>query len=222
MSFTSVARLAASSLAAVAILIAGATRVSASPIYTADNGVAGGINSYEQVFSALAGNYFTTLPGFNLITSISVFWNELPGTAVTLGIVDDPNGDGDLSDGVVVRAFDVTPTAGDLGAFATYGFAPTAVSSGFFVAAYIASGPGGDFPIPFDTSGTSHGSRAIQDVGSLLALAQEAGPFPDDATWLIRADAQGRLVAVPEPSTIVLALIGLAAAHATRRRTRVA
>ncbi len=217
---TSVTRFAARYAAVIAILIFGSSQAAASPIYTADNGVPGGNAVYDPGNSALVGNYFTTVPGFNLITSISVYWTDLPGVPVTLGIVNDPNGDGNLSDGVVLRSFDVTPTAGDLNMFVTYGFAPTPVSSGFFVAAYIGNGPGGIFPVPFDTSGASNGSRGVQEPGSFLTLARDALLFPPDATWMIRADAQGIIAAVPEPSTFGLALIGLAGAHLARRRTR--
>lgn len=219
MSLTSVRRLAAICVVAVAILFAAAPLASANPIYTADNGVAGDTIGFDAGSNALAGNYFSTLPGFNLITSISVFWSQIPVATMTLGIVNDPNGDRNLSDGVVTRSFNVTPTAGDVGHFVTYAFAPTLVSSGFFVAAYIGVGPDDLFPIPSDTSGANHGSRGIEDIGSFLTLAREALVFPDN-TWLIRADAQAPLAAIPEPSTLVLALMGLGGARMVRRFTR--
>lgn len=207
-------RLVATSALAL-VLVVGVTSAAAAPIYTGDSGVASGSAGYSAGNDAVVGNYFTTLAGFNLLNSISVYWGELPGDDVILAIIDDPNGDTFLADGVVLTTLTVNPTAGEVGSFSTYGIAPTLVSAGFFIAAYIENGPGGLFPIYFDNSGANFGgSRAVQGNGSLLAMSQSAVFFPSNATWMIRADA----AAVPEPATIGLTLLGLGALVARRRK----
>ena len=190
----------------------------ASPIYIADNGVSGGSAGGTIGNNILVGNYFTTLLGFNNINAISVYWDALPRATVTLAIIDDPNGDHSLSaDAVILESFTVSPVAGDVGTFVSYGFAPVSVSGGFLVAAFYTN-PGGSSPIPFDNSGVNFGgSRASQGTGStLLFLARTAPTFPPDGTWMIRADA----TAVPEPSTWLLLGTGLAAVAARRRSAK--
>jgi len=203
---------------AVLVAMMGASAAVASPIYTLDNGVDGGSHGYTAGNDVLAGVYFATIPGFDSLNMISVFWGQLPGADVTLAIIDDPNGDQSLADGVIVRSFVVSPVAGDVGSFVSYDFPSTLVSAGFFLAAYIENGPGGAFPIYRDTSGVNVGgaARALQFDGTLLQLAQGAPSFPSDGYWMIRAEA----TAVPEPSTLMLTLIGLGGGRLAVRRRR--
>lgn len=200
----------------IAIALTAAAPAQAALTYVHDNGTVGGSAGYIAGNDLVVGNWFATQPGFHSITGISVFWNALPGASVELGIVDDPNGDGNLADGVVLQSLTVNPGAGDVGQFVTYALGGTAsVGAGFFVAAYIDNGPGGNSAIPFDTSSGNNGlgfSRAIQNQGStLLSLSQGAVTFPD-AFWMIRATA------VSEPTALMLLGLGLLGVGFSRRR----
>jgi hypothetical protein len=160
-------------------LTAMANLAAALPVYTHDNGVAGPGNiGYGQGADLILGNYFVTQAGRNAIDGIEVYWGRDPGVSVTLAVIDDPNGDHNLADGVVLSTLAVTPGAADIGHFVMYGIAPVTVSGGFFVAALVEAGPGGPNPIFADTSSGNNAlgySRAVQashGAYTLLGLAE--------------------------------------------------
>ena len=95
-----------------------------------------------QNFESLWFNQFAVIPGSNVITSVSVNWGTplfpesgLNGTAVTIAVWSDPNGDGQPFDAVLLGSVAGTIQNADTDTLVTYTFTTpvTVPGTSFFV-----------------------------------------------------------------------------------------
>lgn len=133
----------------------------AATIYQLDDGAS------ETAFG-LAGpgdlmwlNAFTTPPGGQQITGISLTWgspaitqqNQLPnGLLAELLLYQDPNNDGNPNDAILLTSQATTVTFRDQDIFSTININPTQMSGSFFVAALIRNLQPNQFAASLDTT----------------------------------------------------------------------
>src|SRR5438874_12926733 len=103
---------------------------------TSENGI--GFGNGSQNFEALWFNQFDVIPGQTLISTVSIAWGTplFPdpsnnGTAVTIAIWSDPNGDGDPHDAVLLGSVAGTIQMEGIDTFIDYTFSPPVDVSAF-------------------------------------------------------------------------------------------
>lgn len=138
---------------------------------------------------------FVVQPGLETIGAIEVCWRgweELPdvapGTAFTVGLLNDPNGDGKPNDASVLVSVDAIVAETEVAEFQVIEVPPTMVGTAgqtFFAAVYITVPPT-TYPLcidqdaPFDMSSWRKffpaGQGAIGTVAELVELSTNGGP----------------------------------------------
>ena len=154
------------------------------------------------------GNLFSAEGGSDTITEVMTSFGAagLPGSIsngspATVGIWDDPNDDGDLSDAVLLWSTLTTVTNADTDTLNTYSTGGVAVSGDFIVGA-VCTHSVGEYPAPLDESFASAGRSFVAysdtpggfDLGDLSANDQapidlDAIGFP--SVLLTRATGSG-------------------------------
>jgi hypothetical protein len=193
----------------------------AGTVYQVDDGVAeGSVGAAGYTLFTL--NHFTIVPGANTLTGIEVLAG-FPGCGcisdgmlLTAYLWSDPNHDGDPSDAQVLASASGTVSTSDIGQFVNIPIGPLTLPDGtsFFAgigyptSAYALF----DFSSPAGQSWlvTFHGTP---DPNHLASTSFD--PYP--ANFLVRVEGES---AVPEPSTWILLLTGLAGAVSARARAR--
>ncbi len=122
------------------------------------------------------GNHFAADGGSDTITEVQTSFGAaaLPGSiangsAVTVGIWDDPNDDGDPTDGALLWSTATTVTNADTDTMNTYSTGGVAVTGNFIVGVVCTHGVG-EYPAPLDESFSSNGR-------SFAAYSDTAGAF---------------------------------------------
>ena len=122
------------------------------------------------------GNLFAAEGGADTITEVQTSYGAaaIPGSIangspVTVGIWDDPNNDGDPSDGVLLWSTATTVTNADTDILNSYSTGGVAVSGNFIVGMVCTHGVG-EYPAPLDESFSSSGR-------SFASYSNTAGAF---------------------------------------------
>jgi hypothetical protein len=122
------------------------------------------------------GNLFAADGGSDTITEVHTSFGAaaLPGSiangsAVTVGIWDDPNDDGDPTDGALLWSTATTVTNADTDTMNAYSTGGVAVTGNFIVGVVCTHGVG-EYPAPLDESFSSNGR-------SFAAYSDTAGAF---------------------------------------------
>ncbi len=213
-------------LAAAALVLAGAGVSLQAQNYLIDNGTADNAIGLTSGGDLIALNSFSTLPGFNTISSISIAFGRagngtnLNGTSFTAVLWSDPNGDGLPGDAMVLAT-----AAGVISGFGTNTFvniaiAPTTVLTANFFVGFRITHPAGAFPAALDQTAPTFANRSFiaagtAGAGNINNLNSNGLPVTSTESigfagnWLIRAT--GGPAAVPETSG-TLTLLGLALA----------
>jgi hypothetical protein len=154
------------------------------------------------------GNLFSAEGGSDTITEVMTSFGAagLPGSisngsAATVGIWDDPNDDGDLSDAALIWSTLTTVTNADTDTLNSYSTGGVSVSGNFIVGA-VCTHSIGEYPVPLDESFASGGRSFVAysdtpggfDLGNLSANDQtpidlDAIGFP--SVLLTRATGTG-------------------------------
>jgi hypothetical protein len=144
-------------------------------------------------------NHFTvTGPDAACIESISICWGTVPdGTACTMYVWSDPNGDSDPSDGLVLGSAPAVVQNADTDIFTTIPITPAAaVTTSFFVGCYI-DHPAGQYPASIDQTSSAGESWICGDTtytldpndldgGDVAPLIIDDAGLPGN--WMIRAE----------------------------------
>ena len=169
-------------------------------------------------------NVFEALPGAETVVSIELMWSHSgftngAGGPATVLLYDDPNDDGDPTDGVLLTSVLTTMEQKGTETLVSVPIPATVVSGFFMVAALVTDAPNGLlFPAAMDISapqGRSYIGFGVDLDPSTLAGVNAVGTVGNpstDANFVLRATA------VPEPSTALLTLGGLAALGLRRLR----
>ena len=170
-------------------------------------------------------NQFTAVAGLEVITDVEISFGTVPdGVSVDINIWNDPNNDGDPTDGQVVATASTTTMFGNTSTFIAVDTPDVTFNVGdnFFVGAFITHAAG-DFPAAIDQgpsqvrSWIAGGDPGTVDVNNLGAAALPPGiidGFGLPGNWLVRANG----TAVPEPaSASLLVICGLALGLIRRR-----
>ncbi len=148
-------------------------------------------------------NQFDVIPGFEMITTISLAWGSVLGGSPPVGkptivaLYEDPNDDGNPFDAVLLTTETVGVTAPGTDQFTDVPITPTIVSGSFFVAALMQFTDAGEFPIPLDASPPANrsfvASQFPQGAFNLDDLTANLNPPSNiDVNWLLRADGVAR------------------------------
>jgi hypothetical protein len=169
---------------------------------TSDNAIGltnGGAVMWLQRFGALSQN--TT------ITQISTAWgsplnpptgNPTNGTACNVAIYNDPNNDGNPTDGVLMQLVPGTIAGSGTDAFQTFNLSPAVTINGYVWVGAELSHPAGQFPAPLDQSsnppaagqawivGDTSGTLNFNNLGAnnVAPLDIASAGFPGQ--WLLR------------------------------------
>ena len=108
-------------------------------------------------------NYFTAMPGCEMIHTISLAWGLLnqDGGLCRVMLYDDPTDDGDPSDAVYLSEATTYVVNNDLDIFTSVSITPTLVTGGFFVAALYPNQFGGEYPGSIDQTSSQQNSWAV-------------------------------------------------------------
>jgi hypothetical protein len=162
-------------------------------------------------------NYFTAIPGCELINTISLTWGSYNnGGACRVILYEDPDDDGIPDDAVYLTEATTIVANANTNIFTNVSITPTLVSGGFFVAALIQDGSFG-WPAPIDQT-LFQGNSWIA-AGNLLAFDVNNLPnnlFPPEnidnyfpGNWLLRAEGGGAPPEVPISNWALYIGIGL-------------
>ena len=138
---------------------------------------------------------FEVREGHELVTEIEVAWGSIPpGSAATLGLWLDPNGDGDPADAVNVMQFPTTSSLEFTGEVVRIDVPDTFVGtagSGYFVGVH-GQFPLGTYPMGFDNSVASLKSSVVLsdvpiDPDNLISSQIVSSGSIGDGDWMLRA-----------------------------------
>jgi hypothetical protein len=216
-------------LALSAGLLAGAAPAFAAAVYQYDDGQTDTAIGPPSSFSADPqtgwGNYFTAVPGGEVITNVSIAFGPTWPTRgpVNVYLFDDPDDDFNPGNATLLASTTLTPATIGLSAFNDFPITPTAVSGGFFVLATTDTAKGQDRPAAQDTSAGAPTNRSWliynpRTVGiNTTTLSANAYFQPAanatviDGVFMIRANG------VPEPTALSLLAAPLLALCRRRR-----
>ena len=168
-------------------------------------------------------NRFVSDPGGNGIETVSINWTGIATNfPATIVIYDDPNNDGDLSDLVLLTELSVvTANRGNNSRnFTDYALPQTIVAGDFYVGAYVQNMSDGDRPFGYDSTtpalntsyffeNTTGADLLLANPGANANLQGWTENFVTAGNFQIRANGVPALPLVPEPSTALLAGLGL-------------
>ena len=171
-------------------------------------------------------NQFTAAANLNVITDVEIAWGSVAdGTAATVYIWNDPNGDGSPADATVVSSMATTTSSGNTSTFVTYDLPDVTFNVGdnFFVGALVNST---EFPAAIDESSGSAGvswvagevggpgGLDVNNLGAAGVVLDVIDNYGFPGNWLVRANG----TMVPEPaSASLLVICGLALGLIRRR-----
>jgi hypothetical protein len=143
-------------------------------------------------------SHFTIEPGAETIIAVSLAWGPVTdGTPATVYLWDDPNGDGDPTDGTVLASAATAVENSDTDVFTTVDIPATfvgPVGTSFFVGAILYHAAG-DYPASLDQT-TPQGQSWIagnpspidpDNLGGLSLPPAEIGSLGFPGNWLLRA-----------------------------------
>jgi len=143
-------------------------------------------------------NYFTTMPGCELINTIYVTWGDVAnGGACRVILYKDPDNDGNPDDAVYLTEGLTTVTNANTNIFTGVSITPTIVSGGFFVAGLCQNLPDMQFPAPIDQTTAQGKSWLVADfsAGGFDVNNLTANDFTPNnidlyfpGNWLLRAE----------------------------------
>jgi hypothetical protein len=215
---------------ALAAWLAYAT-VSLASTYQIDDGTT------ELAFGPFQGgamawlNSFQVTPGAESLTSIDIMLKPFgPDSVVhplTVYLWTDPTNDGNPADAIVARS--VASFTTPVGSFVNIPIAPLALPAGsWFFAGALYARPADAFdaaPIAVDTSNPDFPNRSFFAIWDNSALANPNDLTAGTSNFGLQKDLQNqdanylvRVNAVPEPSSFVLAALGLIGLVVWRRR----
>ena len=193
-------------------------------VYMLDDGTAEdsvGFGNGSQNFESLWMNQFDVISGQTMITTVSVAWGtplfpdpSINGTAVTIAVWSDPNGDGNPSDGVLLGSVAGTIQNAGTDTFVNYTFSPpvdVSAFTSFFVGDMtpMNSGPEKFFQGLDETppshmqswiAANSDGSPVdINNIGNNDTIGT-IDSFGLPGNWLIRADTGAAGSPTPTPT----------------------
>lgn len=154
-------------------------------------------------------NQFNAVGPTDKITSIEVAWGTVDdGTAATVFLWSDPNGDGNPTDRMVLSSLSVAVANNNTNIFNLYDIADADVTGSFFVGVEMISPESKSWPIRLDKLDVSGQSWYVS--GS-TAASETRGDF------MIRANGTA-VTQAPEPATMLLLGLGLMGLAGVRRK----
>jgi len=187
-------------------------------IYSVDDGT-GEVGVGGTGSNLVWGNNFNTGSGGEVITKIHAAfgvsdYTSLNGTSLTASLWNDPNGDGNPNDAILLASVAGVISNWGTDTFNAFDIPDTFVSGSFFAA--ISLNDAQNFPARFDASNSGISSWIGIDTSM-----QNANYHNIDFGWggfMIRAE--GDAAPVPEPSTFLLLGAGLGGFALYRRRMK--
>ena len=199
-----------------------------------DDGTAEQVAGFGSPSDIIAVNSFFSTPSHVFVNSVQIAWGspELPGlfpngSAVTIYVWIDPNGDGDPGDAQVVASVEGVVSSVDTNTFITYSFPSAALipTADFFVG-FRATETGFQYPAATDLNSPLPHRSFIAEFdpgagdpsnlrsGNTSGFLGEGGFLPGN--FLIRAGVS----TVPESGNAILLMLGSVSTLLLMRRAR--